>query len=272
MLKEFLLIGLFIAVTASGIGGAALSWRIVARVKRGVAILSLMAIYLLVSYLIARWVGSGGWPEGMIAIPIVVVVALTVALGMFIGAVFALFTGGKPNVLKKIVLVTILSLVGIILLGLIFNKPIRTEWYLRDVENPDPVERRLAVLMVGKYGSSKGNSKGNSKGSEKVLTVLLKAVEDEDSGVRESAVFGMMNLGDNRAVQAILKALKDESPNVRRAAAYCIVPVGSGEPWLLDVLLPLIHDPDESVREAAVSGLDAVDINWRKGMEVPPQY
>jgi HEAT repeats len=268
MLKEFLLIGLFIVVTVSGIGGAALSWRIAVRVKRGVAILSLMAIYLLVSYLIARWVGSGGWPEGMIAIPIVVVVALPVALGMFIGAVFALFTGGKPNVLKKIMLVTILSLVGIILLGLAFNKPIRTEWYLRDVENPDPVKRRLAVIMVGKYGSSKGNSKGSAK----VLPVLLKAVEDEDSGVRESAVFGMMNLGDSGATPAILKALKDESPNVRRAAAYCIVPVGRGEPWLLGVLLPLIHDPDESVREAVVSGLDAVDANWRKGLNVPPQY
>ncbi len=258
--KEFFLIGLFIVVTAGVIGGAALSWRIVDRIKRGAAIFSLMAFYLFISFLIAKWAGAGGWPEGMIVIPVVMVVVFPVALGMFIGALFALFAGGKPSVIKKVALVTILSLIGIILLGLVFNRPIRTEWYLRDVENPDPFKRRLAVIMVGEFGS------------KKVLPVLLKAVEDEESGVRESAVFGMMSLGDVGAAPAIRKALKDESPKVRRAAAYCIVSVGRGEPWLLDELLSLIHDPDESVREAAVSGLDAVDANWRKGLDFSPQY
>jgi HEAT repeat protein len=113
--------------------------------------------------------------------------------------------------------------------------------------------------MVGEYGS------------KKVLPVLLKAAEDTDDGVRESAVFGMMSLGDPGGAPAVRRALNDESPSVRRAAAYCVVAVARGEPWLLEELLPLLADPDESVREAAVSSLDAVDPDWRDREDIPPK-
>lgn len=260
MAKEFLLIGLFLITTAAAVGGVVASWKIENRAKRGAAIFAILAFYLFISYLIARWAGAGGWPEGMLAIPFVVMVAMPVALGMLIAFIFTLFAGGKPSSLKRAALITALSLIGVAILGMIFNRPIRAQWYLRDVDNPDPTTRRLAVIMVGEYGS------------KKVLPVLLKAAGDEDSGVRESAVFGMMSLGDPGAAPAVRRALKDESPNVRRAAAYCIVSVARGEPWLLEELLPLLSDTDEWVREAAVSSLDAVDTGWRKRPGVPPSY
>ncbi|MBN1573482.1 MAG: HEAT repeat domain-containing protein [Deltaproteobacteria bacterium] len=260
MAKEFISIILFFIVTAGGLAGVFFSWRIESRPKRGAVILAALALYIAVSCIIARWAGSGGWPEGMIALPVIVVVGLPVALLMLIALILALFAGGKPSRIKRAVLVTLLSLIGIALLTMIFNRPIRTMWYLKDVDNPNPVTRRLAVIMVGEYGT------------KRVLPVLLKAAGDKDSGVRESAVFGMMSLGDPEAAPAVRRALKDESPEVRRAAAYCVVSVARGQPWLLEELLPLLADPDESVREAAISSLDAVDADWRKRPEVPPEY
>ncbi|GEM_PF-2724619 len=260
MAKEFLLILLFFIVTAGGLAGVFFSRRIESRPKRGGAVFVILVLYLALSYLIARWAGAGGWPEGMIAVPVVAVVGLSVALIMLIALIFALFTGRKTSPVKRVVLITLLSLIGIALLALIFIRPIKTQWYLRDVDDPDPTTRSLAVIMVGEYGN------------KKVLPVLLKAAEDEDSGVRESAVFGMMSLGDPGAAPAVRRALVDKNPNVRRAAAYCIFSVARGQPWLLEELLPLLADPDESVREAAVSSLDAIDADWLKRPDVPPSY
>lgn len=94
---------------------------------------------------------------------------------------------------------------------------------------------------------------------------LLAFVQDnqQDSGLREFAIWLLARLGDSRAVPSLLIALTDAShATVRREAALRVAEVGKQA--AAEAIVPLLHvlqtDPDAQVRVAA-----AYALRWFKG-------
>ena len=58
------------------------------------------------------------------------------------------------------------------------------------------------------------------------MEALVRALSDDNSGVREQAAWALGAIGDGRALSALLVALKDDSAGVRRQAAWAIGVIG----------------------------------------------
>ena len=109
-------------------------------------------------------------------------------------------------------------------------------------DDRDPLVRALCASYLSKYKYTTG------------VPVLLKALQDQDALVRESAVkaFGLM--AGKEAVKPLLGLLADDKSNqVRRAVAQVLGDMGKTD--ALEGLIARLDDVDSSVSYAALKAL-----------------
>jgi len=85
------------------------------------------------------------------------------------------------------------------------------------------------------------------------VSVLISALKDKNSNVREKAASALGKIGDERAVEPLIQALKDEDSDVRGRAADALGNIGDGR-----AVEPLIHalkDEHGNVRNNAADAL-----------------
>lgn len=83
---------------------------------------------------------------------------------------------------------------------------------------------------------------------------LIRAIEDDDIDVRNSAIKALDRMNDNpRVVAALIAALNDGNWLVRFSASAILG--GSHDPRAVEALIPTLKDKDEAVRYAAVRAL-----------------
>jgi HEAT repeat protein len=112
-------------------------------------------------------------------------------------------------------------------------------------DDPDPLVRALAAGYVGKYKYKPG------------VPVLIKALEDKEALVRESAVKALGLMQVNEAVKALLGLLADDKVgSVRRTAAQALGDIG--EKTVLGALIQRLEDVDNSVAYAALKALQKI--------------
>jgi HEAT repeat protein len=115
------------------------------------------------------------------------------------------------------------------------------------LHDPSPVVRRRVVDAIG--GSS----------SRRLVDLQVTATRDEDEGIRCAALSHLENLleslGKRKASvrQAFTAALKDGSPSVRQVAVGAVAQLGPAD--TVDLLLPMLRDPDPYVRTEAIECL-----------------
>ena len=86
------------------------------------------------------------------------------------------------------------------------------------------------------------------------LDLLIAQLSAEDLEVRRAAAVALGRIGDSRATSALVNTLSDESLTVDAAHALGQI----GDPQAVDGLLNLLGSEDASIRQAAVSALNAV--------------
>jgi hypothetical protein len=92
---------------------------------------------------------------------------------------------------------------------------------------------------------------------EGVIPALVRALGDEDEGVRMAAVFALGDMGPE-AVPGLIQALEAEDAEVREAAATVLGEIGPEAAEAVPALIETLDDGRPSVREAAAEAL--VDI------------
>ena len=89
--------------------------------------------------------------------------------------------------------------------------------------------------------------------SDAAIPRLIKALEDQDSFVRESATVALGKIGSDAAIFGLIKALKDQNYDVRRNASILLVNIGSDE--TITGLIKTLEDQDYNVRHNVVVAL-----------------
>ncbi len=262
MPKEFAALIVFFLVTVFYTGGIFAFFRLPDRKMRAIFIVAASAAYLVISFFVVEWASSGGWPEGLIVAPVVVVTAPLLALGVILALVVSSFMAWEKGRLRTIVMWTCIGLLLCLCAGAILFRPVRCNWFVNKLNSDDQWERSYAASELGRCGC------------KKAVPVLIYALDDEDENVRTSAVFALGSVDDTSAYPEVKRMLTDNSPKVRRAAAYVIVPLGRGDDRgeVIALLVGLLSDEDEEVRYAAESGLEASNENWRNLPGVPDGY
>jgi len=134
------------------------------------------------------------------------------------------------------------------LLGSVFARMAPCTHYLRD-EFPDALRwnvrlKQDLVRALGKAGTQ-------------AVPVLIKALKDIDSEVRQEACKVLGAIGDTRAVSALIETLTtDESQSVRVAA--CAVLGKLGDPQAVPALATALSNGGTEVRKAACAALSAI--------------
>jgi hypothetical protein len=260
MAKEFISLGLFLLLSAGVVFVLVPLWRMSGRAGRAVGVVLIGAAYVALTFVISQWASSGGWPEGMFVIMAAVFVAPVVVLIYLVALIIALFGGGEVRTWRRTALWISFLILALIIAALALNKQIRAAWYQRDLDNPDPHKRGYAVLMLGHTEL------------RSMVPVIVERLGDEDPAVREDALLALCTIDDPKALPAVREALNDPDPGVREKAVTVIVPLGRGGPEVIDDLMRMLADPEARVRDAAVSGLDTIDPQWRERPDVPQAY
>ena len=106
------------------------------------------------------------------------------------------------------------------------------------------------ILLIGQIGEDQ----------PQVIAMLLKALSDPDSGVRQAAVTALGQVaGDQPQVVAmLLKILSDPDSGVRQAAVTALGQVAGDQPQVIEALLKALSDSDWFVRQRAVTALGQV--------------
>src|SRR5688572_29310732 len=86
------------------------------------------------------------------------------------------------------------------------------------------------------------------------LDLLIAQLTAEDVEVRRSAVLALGRIADSRATAALVNTLREESLAIDAANALAQI----GDPGAVDGLLTLIGNKDASIRQAAVSAVNAL--------------
>ena len=86
------------------------------------------------------------------------------------------------------------------------------------------------------------------------LDLLIAQLTAEDLEVRRSAVLALGRIGDSSATPALINSLSDEALTIDAASALAQI----GDSRAVDELLNLIGNDDASIRQAAVSALNAL--------------
>lgn len=97
------------------------------------------------------------------------------------------------------------------------------------------------------------SSPSQQKDNNAVIEALREAMKDEDSEVRQHALFALTQIGDPVAIAALVEALKDRSWQVRAKAAFGLGLRGGRNG--IDALVGALHDTSWQVREQAAWGL-----------------
>lgn len=117
------------------------------------------------------------------------------------------------------------------------------------LNDPQVAIRRLATAYLGELGSSLG--------SDKVLPLLIKALEDESPIVRRTAGDALSDLGDIRAQEAMIDALSDEHKIVRWRAARFMYEVGDER--AIPALRRALNDPEFEISLQAKLALERIE-------------
>ena len=109
------------------------------------------------------------------------------------------------------------------------------------LQKGDRKQRRKSAIAMGIFDSEAADQ------------ALLKALTDQDPGVRSSAVWALnqpYGRKDERFVDVILPLLQDQDPGVRSGAAHSLS--GVEDDRVVENVLPLLKDPHPDVRAGAV--------------------
>lgn len=85
---------------------------------------------------------------------------------------------------------------------------------------------------------------------------LLSALDDGDSGAKESAAAGLLRIGP-KTIRPLIGRLSNSNPRVRETAAAALVRAGKAA---IDPLIAALDDAE--IREAAMEVLWKIDANW----------
>jgi hypothetical protein len=168
--------------------------------------------------------------------------------------------GGERGSRRRAGMIASFAVLALILLALAFNRYLRLAWYWTQLDNPDARKRAYAVLMVGET---------RLKAAE---PMILSAAADPSPAVRKGAMLALVSLDDPGAIDVVRAALSDGDAGVRETAVIAIVPLGRGDGRVAADLTRMLADPDPYVRDAAASGLDAIDPTWRNSPDAPEAY
>ncbi len=122
------------------------------------------------------------------------------------------------------------------------------------IDSDDPIVRREALRSLGKVRERAQID------PQLVIPALLKALEDPDTSVRETAVnyLGIVRDEPKKEVAALAKALGDDEASVRAAAATALAAYGAGAEAAVPALKKASRDPDEDVQREAGRALVAI--------------
>jgi len=84
----------------------------------------------------------------------------------------------------------------------------------------------------------------------------LKALNDSDSSVRESAVVGLGKAGTDEAILGLLRALKDPKIAVREAAASALGDLKAQQ--AVPELIMIIENPESLIQKTAIGSLEKI--------------
>ncbi|MCP4701480.1 MAG: HEAT repeat domain-containing protein, partial [Gammaproteobacteria bacterium] len=108
-------------------------------------------------------------------------------------------------------------------------------------------------LPQGIKAHAVGNLRWFSWETGQIQPVLLAALKDEDSAVRQSAVQALSVLGNSEALPNLTVTLKDEDSKVRNSAVQTLETLGNSD--ALPELITAVKDEDSNVRNSAVQAL-----------------
>lgn len=122
---------------------------------------------------------------------------------------------------------------------------------IKTMEGKTPIENMTAVQALGRIGP-------------KAVPALIEAMQDEDSSMRESAIYAlwwMQPQTDPEATEvvlALIKALGDENSDVRVRAADALGQIGPKASAAVPALIEALKDEDSSVRKSAAEALGKI--------------
>lgn len=130
------------------------------------------------------------------------------------------------------------------------------------------VEHLIKALLHDKDSSVRVNA-ANALGNififhKSAIGPLIKALQDEDSYVKERAAWALGQTREKKAVVPLAEALKDENYEVRRTAALALNTVAEGGDRRLEAkkavgpLIKALQDEDEDVRKYATWALEKI--------------
>lgn len=163
---------------------------------------------------------------------------------------------------------------GLEILSRIYIKDdnLKLRYFIHSLKDPSPVVRVLSVRQLG------------IRRIDKVIELLLDAVNDTDETVRAEAIKGLW-IKDDRVVAVLIKAMNDNSEMVRIAAARALGAIADkrgvdsllkslkdkneenrifvieslgriGDERAVDPLIEALNDPSAMIREKAIKALD----------------
>ena len=168
MEKEFAALIVFFVVTVLYTGGVFALFRLPNRKMRAIYIIASSLAYLVISFFIIEWASSGGWPEGIIVAPVVMIAAPVLAVIVIIALIVSSFMAWKRGRPRTIVMWVTIVLALILLAGAIFFRPLRCNWFINKLDSEDAWERSYAASELGRCGCKKS------------VPVLIYALGDED--------------------------------------------------------------------------------------------
>ena len=101
---------------------------------------------------------------------------------------------------------------------------------------------------------------------DRAQLVVLRTIQDNDSGLRAEAVALLPDVARNHAdlLPILSEVLHDADPEVRAASAHAIAVLGRIAEPLIPTLWAMLQDPDEGVREQALIAIHAIKMDIKQ--------
>lgn len=136
-----------------------------------------------------------------------------------------------------------------------------SDWWVRErasdalirIGGPRVVDAMLGLIKDGdEYIRRTAIEVINASGDERAFDQVLEALEDADWWVRERAIDALATMGSDKSLPLLYKALAKDA-YTRRAAVRALGQIGNR--GAIKELLPLLKDPDETVRKETLQAL-----------------